>query len=476
MIEKTVYFISLGCPKNLVDSEVMLGTLKANGYEITDDPISASVIVINTCGFIHEAKEESVNTILEYARLKKKNLKKLIVAGCMVQRYKSDFVKLLPEVDIFIGTNDYPKIFDYIKEHNRGSAPSQVSNAPSKVSSAPSQVSNAPSQLSSAPFLSKPVFHAGRPTYIHTSKTPRILSSGKKSAYLKIAEGCKNHCSYCIIPKLRGNFRSRREDDIIAEAKYLAKRGVIELNLIAQDIGAYGSDLSDGANLASLLKKLCKVKGIEWLRLLYLHPNNITDEVLDIIKDEEKIVKYIDLPIQHISTRILKLMNRHQTEKEVKKVISKIKNKLPRAALRTSLIVGFPTETKDDFKMLCDFISDVKFDNLGVFEYSKEEGTKAYDMEGHIHHSTKKSRYNKILKIQADISRENNLKYLGKTLPVIVEGVSEESEFIIKGRTKFQAPDIDGCVYITGGEYKIGAIQKVEIYETHTYDLVGRVV
>ncbi len=446
MVKNKIFFVSLGCPKNLVDSEIMLGILQSEGYGITDDPEKASVVAINTCGFIKDAKKESIDTILEYAQLKRGGLKTLIVSGCMVQRYKSELVKLLPEVDIFIGTNDYAKIFDYIDEHNAAKAGAGK------------------------------VFHAADPTYVHTSGTPRILSAGQRSAYLKIAEGCQNRCTYCIIPKLRGDFRSRAPDDVVSEAKRLVKSGIIELNVIAQDVGSYGIDLVSGSDLAALLKRLSGIKRLKWLRLLYLHPRNVTDEVISIIAGEEKIVKYIDLPVQHISTRILKRMNRYQTGKEVRGVIAKIRKRIPDAALRTSLIVGFPGETVDDFNDLCDFVKEAQFDNLGVFEYSKEEGTAAYNMGGQVHHSTKRARYNKILKIQAGISRQKNAKYMGRTLPVLVEGVSEESEYIIKGRAAFQAADIDGCVYITDGEYKIGTVQDVCIYETHTYDLLGRVV
>jgi ribosomal protein S12 methylthiotransferase len=443
MIKKKVFFVSLGCPKNLVDSEIMLGLLKEHGYEITDDPHKAYMVVINTCGFISEAKDESVDTILEYARLKDDSLKKLIVTGCMVQRYKEEFVKLLPEVDLFIGTNDYANIIDYLNEQEE------------KKST---------------------VYHAKTPVYTHTSSTPRIIFPGQRSAYLKVAEGCRNHCTYCIIPSLRGDFRSRMEDDVIRSAKHLIENGIIELNLIAQDIGSYGIDLKGDINLASLLKKLVKLKDVKWIRLLYMHPKNVTDEVLDIMKDEDKVVKYIDLPIQHISSRILKLMNRHQSETEVRRVIEKIRKKLPDAALRTSLIVGFPGETKEDFDKLLRFVKEAKFDNLGVFKYSKEEGTKAYGMGGHVHHNTKKSRLKRILEAQAEISRENNKKYLNRVVPALIEGESEESEFVIQGRAAFQAPDIDGRVYITDGEYKVGEIMDVEIYETHTYDLIGRVV
>ncbi len=444
MKKKNIYFVSLGCPKNLVDSEIMLGVLNNSGYAITDDPEKASIVIINTCGFISTAKEESINTILQYAELKEGILETLVVSGCMVQRYKKKFVKLLPEVDLFIGTNDYPKIVEYLEESSEGG------NAP---------------------------LHAAKPTYIHTSATPRILREGQRSAFLKIAEGCKNHCTYCIIPKLRGDFRSRQEDDILTEAKHLIKSGVIELNLIAQDTGSYGCDLTiSNASLASLLKSLAKLRGLKWLRVLYLHPKNISNEVLDIIKSEPKIVKYIDLPIQHISSKILKLMNRHQTESEVREVIERIRNVIPDASLRTSLILGFPGETQEDFDKLYAFVKETRFDNLGAFQYSKEEGTKAFSMKGHLHYMTKKSRYNKILSLQSEISRENNQKYLGKKLPVLIEGLSEESDLLVQGRASFQAPDIDGRVYITDGDIKTGTIQNVLIEEAHVYDLVGKIV
>jgi len=443
MKKKNIFFVSLGCSKNLVDSELMLGLLKDDGYTVTDDPEKAYMVVINTCGFIADAKDESINTILEYAQLKESGLKKLIVAGCMVQRYKEKFVKLLPEVDLFIGTSDYPKIIEYIKEQEAANAT---------------------------------VYHASKPEFTHTSDIPRILFPGQRSAYLKIAEGCRNHCTYCIIPKLRGSFRSRQEDDVVKSAKHLVKNGIVELNLIAQDVGSYGSDLTSGYDLVSLLKKLVKVRGAKWLRLLYMHPKHVTDEMIAIIKNEKKILKYIDLPIQHISSKILKRMNRHQSEKQVRGVIDKIRKEIPDAALRTSLIVGFPGETQDDFNRLLGFVKEARFDNLGVFAYSKEEGTKAYGMDGQIHHNTKKARLRRILEAQAVISREKNEQYVGRTLPVLVEGESEESELLIQGRTYFQAPDIDGRVYITDGDIKVGTIQNVEIEEAHTYDLVGRVV
>lgn len=438
---KKICLVSLGCPKNLVDSEVMLGILKQSRFEPTANEEEADILIVNTCGFINDAKEESVNAILRLAQHKKTGrCRLLIVAGCLAQRYKHNLAKELPEVDFFIGTGEYPKIADIIRN---GSNEKVI---------------------------------AGIPEYIHDHYTPRVLATPRYSAYVKIAEGCLNHCSYCAIPTIRGEFRSRPLPSVIKEMENLATQGVKEINLIAQDTTSYGRDRADGTGLENLLKKAVKIGDIEWIRLLYLYPDRISKNLIQIIRDEEKICKYIDMPIQHINNRILKAMNRNHTKAQIQEIIKTIRQEMPDAALRTSLIVGFPGETEEEFEELLDFIKETQFDRLGVFKYSKEEDTPAYKIKPHVSAEIKRIRLKKIMNAQARISKGKNKLLLGSRQKVLVEGVSEETEFLLKGRAMEQAPDnIDGITYINKGTASPGDIVDVLITGAGEYDIIGEI-
>jgi len=432
---------SLGCPKNLVDSEVMLGILKENQFELVTKEEDADILIVNTCGFINDAKEESINAILRIAQYKETGkCRLLIVTGCLTQRYKDELAKELPEVDFFIGTGEYPRIAEIIK-----------SGSDKRVI-------------------------AGIPKYVHDYNTPRILATPRYSAYVKIAEGCSNYCSYCTIPSIRGKFRSRPLNSVIKEIENLASQGVKEINLIAQDSTSYGMDRGNSTGLEALLKKVVKIDGIEWVRLLYLYPSRITKNLIRLMKDEEKICKYIDMPIQHINNRILRAMNRDITRAQIEDTIKMIRQEMPNTALRTSLIVGFPGETEDEFEELFDFVKETKFDRLGVFKYSREEGTPAFKMREQIPDGVKGTRLRKIMKAQAKIATEKNRLFLGSTIKVLVEGESEESEFLLSGRSMQQAPDnIDGVTYINKGAASPGDIVDVIITETGEYDVVGEI-
>jgi len=436
--------VSLGCPKNLVDAEVMLGYLGKDGFEITTNEQEADIIIVNTCSFIKEAKQESIDTILDLADRKHDgNCKLLVVTGCLPQRYQQELAKELPEVDIFVGTGDYPKIAAIIAE-KRG--------------------------------LEGQIHYIGDPNYLYDVEMPRMQSSPRYYSYLKIAEGCSNCCSYCVIPSLRGGFRSRPLNLVMEEARRLVGGGVKELNLIAQDITVYGSDLAGGVTLETLLQELVQIAGLRWIRLLYAYPDGITDGLIKLLKSEEKICKYLDIPLQHISDPVLQRMNRRSSEAQIRELVTKLRSEIPDIALRTSLIVGFPGETDEDFKKLCHFVEEVQFDRLGVFCYSKEEGTPAADMPEQISERVKRERYKKLMQLQARLSFKRNRRLMETVEEVIVEGVSEESELLLKGRSSRQAPDIDGMVYITSGQANIGDIVRLKITDSSDYDLIGEIV
>lgn len=427
--------VSLGCAKNLVDSEVMLGILKQAGVELTEKESDADILVVNTCGFIGDAKEESIDTILSLAEHKKTGrCKKLIVAGCLSQRYKDDLSKSLPEVDCFIGTGEYHRIAEAIEDGFRDRV------------------------------------LVGLPTYIHDYTTPRIISTPGFYAYVKVAEGCSNHCSYCSIPSIRGEFRSRPIESVVKEAESLAAQGIKEINLIAQDTTSFGKDRGEG--LEPLLKKLMPIKAIEWIRLLYLYPGRITDELITIMKNEEKVLPYIDLPLQHISPPVLKAMNRQYTRAGVEALIEKLRSRLPDVTLRTSMIVGFPGEKESDFRELLDFVESVKFDRLGVFTYSREEGTPAYSMKGQVPRKVKSGRMEALMSAQREISLEKNRGLIGSTLRVMIEGANEDGEHgELKGRAASQAPDVDGAVYLTGRNAGPGQIISAVVTGAGDYDI-----
>ena len=449
-----VGFISLGCSKNLIDTEIMIGKFKNNKFEIVSEPQDAEIIVINTCGFIDSAKEEAINTILEMAEYKKQKCKYLIVTGCLVQRYYKDLIKLLPEVDLFIKLEDYNNFWKIVEELIKRNIAIKTKQ---KLSSKISEM--------------KPLPMATYEEYME-----RVITTGKNYAYLKIGEGCSNRCTYCAIPYIRGPFVSRKKEEILKEAEMLAKKGIKEIIIIAQDTTKYGIDIYGESKLAELLEEISKVEGIKWIRFLYSYPEGITDELLNVVEKNNKIAKYFDIPIQHISNNILKKMNRKTSKEQIENLIKTIRNKIPEATLRTSLIVGFPGETEEDFEELKEFVKKAKFDKLGTFIYSKEEGTPAEKLPNQIHGKKKKARYNKIMKEQQKISKQNLENKIGKIYEVIIENKSFDGKYYI-GRTKQDVPEIDGIVYLKNNKKIdekeiLNEIIKCKVVEVSDYDLI----
>lgn len=456
-----VGFISLGCSKNLIDTEVLIGEFKRNNFQIVNEEKDAEIIVINTCGFIETAKEEAINTILEMAQYKEQKCQYLIVMGCLVQRYYDDLIKALPEVDLFLKIDQYDEMWEKIEEviHQNKYKEKTKKQQTRKITKI--------SEIPQMPMLTQEQF------------LNRTITTGKNYAYLKIGEGCSNKCTYCAIPYIRGPFASRKQEDIIEEAKKLAKQGFKELIIIAQDTTKYGVDLYGESKLAVLLKELCKIKGIEWIRFLYSYPEGITDELIETVANEPKIAKYFDIPIQHISNPVLKRMNRRTNKEQIEKLIQKIRNKIPEVTLRTSLIVGFPGETEEQFKELEEFVGTAKFDKLGTFMYSKEEGTPAAKLPEQIHGNTKKARYRKIMEIQQKISEENLNKWLGKKCKILIEDISFDGKYLI-GRTMQDVPDMDGLVFVQNEKINpeeiINQFVEAEIIKTREYDLIAKLV
>jgi ribosomal protein S12 methylthiotransferase len=444
-------FISLGCPKNLVDSEVMMGQLKANGFELTANAHDADTIVVNTCGFIEAAKKESIEAILEAASLKNNGkARRLVVAGCLVERYRDELKAEMPEVDAFIGTsqiNDILSVCDP-KTNTR----------------------------------TLPVIPLGNQsaTYLYDESTPRILATPSHYAFIKIAEGCDRPCAFCFIPQMRGHFRSRRFGSIVAEAHQLAEEGVKELILVAQDSSRYGEDLGKQDALAHLLRELSHTEGIEWVRVMYTYPTHISDAFLDVLAQEPKAVKYLDMPLQHASQNVLKLMKRGGNRGSLERLIERVRKRVPGIAVRTTFITGFPGETDEDFQELMTFVRRVEFDRVGVFTYSDEEGTPAYNLPHKVDLKIAKQRRAQLMKEQLRISRRRNKARVGETVRVLFEGESKESELLWQGRMETQAPDIDGCVLINdapeGFIPNAGEMVDVIITEAQEYDLVGRIV
>ena len=453
-----VGFISLGCSKNLIDTEVAIGKFKDHEFNIVNDPKEADIIVVNTCGFIESAKEEAINTILEMAEYKNGRCKFLIAMGCLVQRYYNDLVKEMPEVDLFLKIEDYNRLWDKVEEllNNDSNFEEQESNKKEQENSG---------KIKQLPMFAEKEYLA------------RTVSTGENYAYLKIGEGCSNMCTYCAIPYIRGLFVSRPMDEILEEAKMLAKKGVKEIIVIAQDTTKYGVDIYGKSMLSELLEEISKIDGIKWIRFLYSYPEGITDKLIDTVKNNEKICKYFDIPIQHISNDVLKRMNRKTSKENIEKLIEKIRNKIPDVILRTSLIVGFPGETKQDFSELYDFVEKTKFDKLGVFKYSKEENTPAAKMKNQIHHKTKEARYNKIMRMQQEISKEKLEKNIGKEMTVLIENVSFDGKYLI-GRTKNDVPEEDGIVYIKRTEKNENLLNQFiccKIVDVSDYDLIAEV-
>ena len=450
-----VGFVSLGCSKNLIDTEVAIGHFKNNNFEIENNPEKAEIIVVNTCGFIESAKEEAINTILEMAEYKKKKCKYLIVMGCLVQRYYDDLVKALPEVDLFIKLDEYNNFWDKVDKLIKEN---EVEPSATKSTDKITEIKPLPMPECNEFF-------------------ERVVTTGKNYAYLKIGEGCSNRCTYCAIPYIRGPFVSRKMEDIIEEAKILADKGIKEIIVIAQDTTKYGVDIYREEKLPELLQKISEIQGIEWIRFLYSYPEGISDELINVVKNNSKICKYFDIPIQHISDRILKRMNRRTNKKQIEELISKLKREIPEVTIRTTLIVGFPGETEQDFEELYEFVQKTKFDKLGAFKYSKEEGTPAAKLPDQINGNTKNSRYNKIMKIQQQISNENLKKEIGKEYEVIIEDISFDKKYLI-GRTRKDVPDIDGIIYIknTLQKEEINQFVKVKVIDVKDYDLIGEII
>ena len=452
-----VGFISLGCSKNLIDTEVAIGLFKDNNYKIVNNPEEADILVINTCGFIESAKEEAINTILEMAEYKKRRCKYLIAMGCLVQRYYEDLINALPEVDLFIKIDEYNQLWNKIEDLIKRDI---VEKSKIKTSTKISEIKPLP-----------------MPTYNEFME--RVVTTGENYAYLKIGEGCSNKCTYCAIPYIRGPFVSRKMEEILDEAEMLARKGIKELIVIAQDTTKYGVDIYGESKLAELLEKLSKIKGIEWIRFLYSYPEGITDKLIEIVANNDKIAKYFDIPIQHISDTILKKMNRKTSKENIIKILEKIRNKIPNVTLRTSLIVGFPGETKENFEELLEFVKDTKFDKLGTFMYSKEEGTPAAKLPNQIHGNTKKARYNKIMEAQQEISKQILEEKIGKTYKILVEDISFDKKYLI-GRTMQDVPEEDGLVYIKKDKNLnenevLNNFVNCKIINVSNYDLIGKI-
>lgn len=447
-----VGFVSLGCSKNLIDTEIAIGILKEHGMEIVNNPEDAEMIIVNTCGFIDPAKEEAINTILEMAEYKKKKCKYLVAMGCLVQRYTDELKKALPEVDLWIRLDKYDKFYTAIEE---------LINNKVEDNKKYGEIKTYPKEP--LPLASKEEFLG------------REISTGENFAYIKIGEGCSNRCTYCAIPFIRGPFVSRPEEDIIEEANLLAKKGIKELIVIAQDTTKYGLDLYNEPRLAKLLRKLCKIDGIEWIRFLYSYPEGIDDELIKVVKEESKICKYFDIPIQHISNSVLKRMNRKTSKQNIEDVITKIRTNISNVQIRTTVMVGFPGETQADFEELYEFVKKTKFDNLGAFTYSKEEGTPAARLKDQVHPMTKKARYNKIMKLQQQVSKDNLLILVGKEEKVLIEGITFDEKYYV-GRTSYQVPDIDGITYIKSDkELTIDDFVNCTIVKSKEYDLIAKV-
>lgn len=436
--------ISLGCSKNLVDSENILGFLiKNRGYELVEDLSTADIITVNTCAFIGDAKEESIEAILEASEYKTTgNLKKLIVAGCLSERYGEELIKEIPEIDAVVGTGDIDKIC----------------------------------QIVDSILENKKEVVVGSQDFLPNSHTERVITTHPHTAYLKISEGCDKRCTYCIIPSLRGDLRSRSIEDIVEEAEILAKSGVKELNLLAQESTEYGLDNYKEKALAKLLRELAKVEGIEWIRTYYMYPNSITDELIEVMRDEPKVCKYFDVPIQHISDDILQRMGRAKSGDYIRSILGRIRNAVPDAVIRTTVIVGFPGETEEQFEELKDFIEEFKFDYVGVFKYSREEDTVAYNMPNQVPEEIKERRWAELINLQGEIAERKNEQFIGREVEVLIDGISSESEYMLEGRTRGQALEIDGKVLTNDGTAKAGNIVKVKIEQNFQYDFIGPIV
>ena len=443
-MKKKIGFISLGCSKNLVDTEKMLGILEQAGYTLTEDLEEAEVIIINTCTFIDVAKEESVQTILEAAEYKKHGAcERLVAAGCLTQEFQAELVKEIPEIDILLGTNSWHRILEAVEESYREETS---------------------------------VMHFDTAPCEHEELLPREVTTPSYMAYVKIAEGCSNGCTFCYIPYVRGRMRSRTIESVLCEVRELAARGVREFNLIAQDLSCYGRDLRNGTTLSALLREMVKIEGVHWIRLFYLYPTYFDDELLDLILSEPKICKYADIPLQHISDGVLARMHRRDSSASIKALLRNIRSKDVPMTVRTTLMVGFPGETKEDFEELLAFVKEAKFDAMGAFTFSPQDGTPAAKMDNQIDEETKEERYHLLMATQAEVSEENDQKLIGTTAEVLVEDIVENEDGTMQavGRTSFQAPEVDGEIYVDNpGDAKPGDFIRVRITDGYAYDLIG---
>ncbi|MFO0587664.1 MAG: 30S ribosomal protein S12 methylthiotransferase RimO [Polyangiaceae bacterium] len=440
---KTVHFVSLGCPKNRVDSEVMLGVARGAGFDHVDDADEADVIVVNTCGFIGEAKKESIDAIFEMAHHKESGrCKKLVVSGCLSQRHPEDLAREMPEVDHFLGSSDMMKLGKVLQ----GTADRMLVGTPAD--------------------------------WLVDAESPRTLSTPRGSAYVKIAEGCNRTCSFCVIPELRGGQRSRRVTDVVAEVMRLVDAGVKEINLVSQDTISYGRDLPPGerADLPQLVRAVAEVPGVVWVRLFYLYPETMTDPLLDLLANHPRVVPYVDMPLQHAADGMLRRMRRGHGGARLRKVVTDLRKHVPDLTFRTAFIVGHPGETDEEFQELCDFVKWAEFDRVGVFRYSDEESSRSFTIEGKVPARTAAARYRKLMTLQRKISQKKSETLIGRELDVLVDGASDEHEYVMMGRHAGQAPDIDGQVYLSGGEVQPGEMRRVRISQASDYDLVGELI
>jgi ribosomal protein S12 methylthiotransferase len=443
MPKKTIHFISLGCPKNRVDSEVMLGVAEDRAFQIVDDAERAEVIVVNTCGFIGEAKKESIETIFEMAELKKHGAcKKLVVSGCLAQRYPKELAAKMPEVDHFLGSSDMLRLSEVLE----GKAQRMMVGNPAD--------------------------------WVVRASDPRIVTESRASAYVKIAEGCNRTCAFCTIPQFRGKQRSRTADDVVREVEQLADRGVVEINVISQDTIAYGRDLpKDGrTSLADLATRIADVKGVRWVRLFYLYPETIDEALLDVLASHPRVVRYVDMPLQHAADGMLKRMKRGHGKDRQKRVVERLRKAIPDLTFRTAFIVGHPGETDEEFQELCDFVEWARFERVGVFRYSDEEECGSFALSDKVRPLVASNRYRRLMALQRRIAREANKRLLGRELEVLVEGPSEEHELVMQGRHAGQAPEIDGHVYLSGDECRPGEMRRVRVTQASDYDVVGELI
>ena len=443
---KKVHFVSLGCPKNLVDTEIMAGSLMRDGYQVVGEAEDADTVIINTCGFIEASKQESIDKILEMAELKKGGkLQKVVAAGCLTQRYKDDLVEGLPEADLFVGSGQFQNIAAILRDSKAGAQEKRFWNLP---------------------------------TYLQEDSTPRVNSQPRHRAYLKISEGCKKRCAFCAIPLIRGNLQSRQLSGIVSEAKLLVAGGVKELIVVSHDFTDFGWDLrkqnaSAKESPDELLRALSDESGADWIRVLYLYPDGVSKQTLDLMSSRKNLVKYFDMPLQHVNNEVLKNMNRRMTREKIESTLNDIRHRIPEAAIRTQFIVGYPGETEKNFEELLKFVEKMRFDRVGCFMYSQEENTKAGTLPDQVDQKTKQRRHDTLMELQQQISRDKHRAYIGQTLQVLVEGVSDETELLLQGRHSQQAPDIDGITYINDGQAKVGDMVQVTVTDAMDYDLVG---